>query len=73
MSDILKQFASLDAVNDYVNKYAHLGAVSIMVRGGFRKMLEAHVSVEVLSAENLANVRELLKGVVYVEIYALLS
>ena len=73
MSNILKQFASLDAVNGYVNKYAHLGAVSIMVRGGFWNMLEAYLSVEPLSAENLANARKLLKGVGHAETYALLS
>ena len=73
MSNILKQFASLDAVNDYVNKYAHLGAVSVMVRGGFQNMLEAYLSVEPLSAENLANARKLLKGVGHSEAYALLS
>lgn len=73
MSNILKQFAALDAVNDYVNKYAHLGAVSIMVRGGFQNMLEAYLSVEPLSSKDLANARKLLKGVGHSEAYALLG
>lgn len=32
------------AVNEYVNKYAYIGAVSIMVRGGFVNLLQAFLS-----------------------------
>jgi hypothetical protein len=33
-----------DVVNAYVNKYAYIGAVSIMVRGGFANLLKAFFS-----------------------------
>lgn len=33
-----------DIVNAYVNKYAYIGAVSIMVRGGFANLLKAFLS-----------------------------
>lgn len=33
-----------DVVNAYVNKYAYIGAVSIMVRGGFANLLKAFLS-----------------------------
>lgn len=32
------------AVNEYVNKYAYIGAISVMVRGGFVNLLQAFLS-----------------------------
>lgn len=33
-------------INEYVNKYTYMGAVSVMVRGGFVNLLEAFLSVD---------------------------
>ena len=34
-----------DGINPYVNKYTNIGAVSLMVRGGFVNLLKAYLSV----------------------------
>ena len=34
-----------EQLQDFVNKYSHIGAVSIMLRGGFKNLLEAYLSV----------------------------
>ena len=44
-SKIIQTMAGLTSVNDFVGKYAHLAAVSIMVRGGFMNLLTAYLSV----------------------------
>lgn len=44
-SKIIQKMAGLTSVNDFVSKYAHVAAVSIMVRGGFMNLLTAYLSV----------------------------
>lgn len=39
-------FKVIDKANVYVNKYIYMGAISIMVRGGFVNLLEAFLSAE---------------------------
>ncbi|SFO38510.1 hypothetical protein SAMN05216515_1378 [Eubacterium pyruvativorans] len=39
-------FKVIDKANIYVNKYIYMGAISIMVRGGFVNLLEAFLSAE---------------------------
>lgn len=41
-----KYFKILDKANVFINKYTYIGAVSIMVRGGFVNMLSAFLSAE---------------------------
>lgn len=41
-----KYFRTIDKANVYINKYEYIGAVSIMVRGGFVNMLSAFLSAE---------------------------
>ena len=44
-SDVLNKFVSLSSVNEFVDKYSHVVAVSIMIRGGFLNLLKAYMSV----------------------------
>lgn len=73
MSEIAGQFIALPVVNDYVNKYAHLGAISIMVRGGFMNLLEAYLAAEPPIKEFLADALEVLDGIGCPKTYALLQ
>lgn len=41
-----KYFKIMDKANVFINKYTYIGAVSIMVRGGFVNMLNAFLSAE---------------------------
>lgn len=73
MSEIAEKFIALPVVNDYVNKYAHLGAISIMVRGGFKNLLEAYLSAEPAIKEFLPDALAILEGIGCPETYALLK
>ena len=73
MSEIAGQFIALPIVNDYVNKYAHLGAISIMVRGGFKNLLAAYLSAEPPIEAYLTDALEILDGLGNQDTYALLE
>ena len=73
MSEIAGQFIALPIVNDYVNKYAHLGATSIMVRGGFKNLLEAYLSVSPPINEFITDALDILDEIGHPETYALLQ
>ena len=73
MSEIAEQFIALPVVNDYVNKYAHLGAISIMVRGGFKNLLAAYLSAEPPIEAYLTDALEILDGLGNQDTYALLE
>ncbi len=73
MSNILGRFASLDTVNDFINKYAHMGAVSIMIRGGFSNLLNAYLSVNPPIESFLDEILNLIDGVGYSETYDILK
>ena len=72
ISNIVGEFAGLETVSAFVNKYAHFGAVSIMVRGGFINLLEAYLSVNPPIEDYRAEMRKVLDGVGYREAYDLL-
>ena len=59
-------------VNAYVNKYSHLGAISIMARAGFKNLLEAYLSANLPVEEFLAKAKEILQDIGHPEVYALL-
>ena len=68
----IKEFAASEAVSDYVNKYSHLGAISIMVRGGFINLLEAYLSANPPIEEFLETALELLKKIGNTKAYNLI-
>ena len=72
MSNIVGKFARLETVSAFVNKYAHFGAISIMVRGGFANLLEAYLSANPPIEEYRAEMRKILDGVGYREAYDIL-
>ena len=72
-SGILDKFASSKTVNDYVNLYSHLGAISIMVRGGFKNLLAAYLSAEPPIEACLTDALEILDGLGNQDTYALLK
>ena len=41
-----KYFKIIDSANVYINKYTYIGAVSVMVRGGFVNLLKAFLSAK---------------------------
>lgn len=45
-SGVLKQVIASEEISAHVEKYSHFGAISIMVRGGFKNLLEAYLSVD---------------------------
>jgi len=71
-SDYAEEFISLEIVNNHVNKYSHLGAISIMVRGGFNNLLEAYLSVNPPIEDFLTDARDILQDIGHAETYALL-
>jgi hypothetical protein len=73
MCDVAKEFISLDIVNDHVNKYSHLGAVAIMVRGGFKNLLEAYLSASPPINEFITDALDILDEIGHPETYALLQ
>ncbi len=44
MCDAMPNILKSEELQDFVNKYSHIGAVSIMLRGGFKNLLEAYLS-----------------------------
>ena len=45
MCNAMPKILESEQLQDFVNKYSHIGAVSIMLRGGFKNLLEAYLSV----------------------------
>lgn len=73
ISDIVGKFSRLETVSAFVNKYAHMGAISIMVRGGFTNLLEAYLSVNPPIEEYRDEICKLLDGVGHKEAYDMLK
>ena len=57
----------------HVNKYVHCGAVSIMVRGGFKNLLEAYLSVNPPIDAFYDEMCEILSDVGHKEVYEILK
>lgn len=72
-SKIIQTVAGLSSVNDYVSKYAHVAAVSIMVRGGFMNLLTAYLSVNPLIDGYYDEMCELLSGIGNKETFEILK
>lgn len=72
-NNILKKFAKLESVSNFVNKYAHFGAVSLMVRGGFVNLLNAYLSVNPPIAEFHDEMCQVLDGVGHKEAFEVLK
>lgn len=73
MSDNLEDIVSSDEVTEHVNKYAHLGAISIMLRGGFKNLMEAYLSVEPPIADYADEICSRLDGIGNQETFDLLK
>lgn len=73
MNQILGKFATLESVNGLINKYSHIGAISIMIRGGFINLLEAYLSVNPPIAEYYDEMCQVLEGVGYKEAFEVLK
>jgi hypothetical protein len=72
-SGIIGQFAALPIVNEHINKYSHTGAVSIMIRGGFKNLLEAYLSVNPPIADFYTDMCKILQDVGHTEAYDILA
>ena len=72
-NNILKKFAKLESVSNFVNKYAHFGAVSLMVRGGFVNLLNAYLSVNPPIAEFHDEMCQVLDGFGHKEAFEVLK
>lgn len=68
-NEAFDKFAALESVNEFIRKYAHIGAVAIMVRGGFLNLLKAYLSANPPIAEFHAHLCELLAGATHTEAY----
>lgn len=73
MNNELKDIVSSDEVTEHVNKYAHLGAISIMLRGGFKNLMEAYLSVEPPIADYADEICSRLDGIGNQETFDLLK
>jgi hypothetical protein len=73
MSRVLRRFASLDIVNDFIKKYAHFGAVSLIIRGGFMNLLKAYLSVNPPISEFYDEMCQVLDGVGHNEAFEVLK
>lgn len=73
MRNGVREFVQLDIVNEFVNKYAHFGAISIMIRGGFSNLLNAYLSVNPPIESFLDEMLNRLDGVGYPETYDILK
>lgn len=70
MHDCGERLVSADSVQTYVNRYVHMGAVALMVRGGFKNLLEAYLQTE--PPVDRVQLRKILSGIGNGETYALL-
>ncbi len=71
--DKFKDFVALEEVNNFVNKYSHLGAVSIMVRGGFLNLLKAYLSINPPIIDYYDELCQILDGIGHSEVLDLLK
>lgn len=62
-----------DELTEYINKYSHLGAISIMLRGGFKNLMEAYLSVEPPIADYADEICSRLDGIGNQETFDLLK
>jgi hypothetical protein len=70
MHDCGERLVSADSVQTYINRYVHMGAVALMVRGGFKNLLEAYLQTE--PPIDQVQLRKILSGIGNGETYALL-
>ena len=73
MSGILKQVVGSEAIAGHVEKYSHFGAISIMIRGGFKNLLEAYLSANPPIDDFLDEMIGKLRGVGSVEAFRVLE
>ena len=71
--DAFDDFVALEEVNDFINKYSHLGAVSIMVRGGFLNLLKAYLSTNPPIDDYYDELCQILEGIGHKEVFDLLK
>lgn len=62
-----------DQCINHISKYPHFAAVSIMIRGGFKNLLEAYLSVDPPIGEFYEEMCQKLEGVGYPEVYEVLK
>ncbi len=72
-NDCLSVFLSSDMVIEHVKKYPHFGAVSVMIRGGFKNLLAAYLSVNPPIDGFYDEMCRKLEGVGHKEVYNLLA
>ena len=73
LSGISSKMAELKSVNDFVSKYAHEAAVAIMVRGGFKNLLKAYLSVNPPIDKYCSEMRVWLDGIGDAECFEMLQ
>ena len=73
MRNDVPKFVELEIVTEFVNKYAHFGAVSLMIRGGFSNLLSAYLSVNPPIESFLDEMLTVLDGVGYADTYEILK
>lgn len=69
----IKDFCLAEIMSDYVNKYSHLGAISIMIRGGFKNLMEAYLSAQPPIEDFIEIALEKLQGIGHSQVYDLLE
>lgn len=73
MCGAMPKILESEQLQDFVNKYAHIGAVSIMLRGGFKNLLEAYLSVNPPIDAFYDEMCEVLNGVGHKQVYEVLK
>lgn len=73
MCNAMPKILESEQLQDFVNKYSHIGAVSIMLRGGFKNLLEAYLSVNPPIDAFYHEMCEVLNGVGFSELYVILK
>lgn len=73
MSGVLEQVLNSEEIAAHVEKYSHFGAISVMVRGGFKNLLEAYLSVDPPIDPFYGEICAKLKGIGSEETYRVLE
>lgn len=73
MCDAMPNILKAEELQDFVNKYSHIGAVSIMLRGGFKNLLEAYLSANPPIDAFYDDMCEVLSNVGHKQVYEVLK